>query len=256
MGNSYAAQIQYDLQFSTHIYETRAALKTMLFPDTQTMESHSLTVIKWYLCFWMLSWTASDTHFWIFLRLKHFDRETKAGFGLCPLYPRLCCCISFSRTTNEPQKSKLKRKISHILLDTFIKGVCVFVYACMKLAEGQSGEALERCLLSSMYSWGPACLRVWTVTCETRKKQDIAPLCLLKNTQRMACHYKTNPSACIPAVHQTLPVEQDVTQSGKGSYKMIYFMVGWLAICSEAVSSVTFISGPRKEASIHKFAWE
>lgn len=78
-----------------------------------------------------------------------------------------------------------------------------------------------------MYSWGPACLRVWTVTCETRKKQDIALLCLLKNTQRMACHYKTNPSACIPPVHQTLPVEQDTTQSGKGSYKKIYSTSWW-----------------------------
>lgn len=41
----------------------------------------------------------------------------------------------------------------------------------------------------------------------------------------MNCHYKTNPSACIPPVNQTLPVEQDMTQSGKGSYKNIYFMV-------------------------------
>lgn len=69
------------------------------------------------------------------------------------------------------------------------------------------------------------------MTCETRKKQDIAPLCLLKYTQRMDCYYKTNLSACIPPVHQTLPVQQGMTQSGKGSYRNIYYTVGWLAIC-------------------------
>lgn len=35
----------------------------------------------------------------------------------------------------------------------------------------------------------------------------------------MDCHYKTNPSARIPPVHQTLPVQQHVTRTGKGGDK-------------------------------------
>lgn len=156
----------------------------------------------------------------------------------------LLCFIQWPSST---EKSKIKENASFwTAYFACISKRCVFVLERIMLAEGQNGEVLEHCLLSSMYSWGPACLRVWTVTCETRKKQDIAPLCLLKNTQWMDCHYKTNPSVCIPPVHQTLPVEQDMTQSGKGSYKKIYFIVGWLAICSKVVSSLTFICDPRK----------
>lgn len=176
--------------------------------------------------------------------------------------PSVSLLLCFIQLHNNTQKSKIKKKTQNFglrVLTALVEGVCVFVYVCIVWAEGQSGEVLEHCLLSSMYSWGPACLRVWTVTCETRKKQDTAPLCLLKNTQRMDCHYKTNPSACIPPVHQTLPVEQDMTQSGKGSYAKIYFVVRWLAICSEVVSSLTFICDPRKRhastsSDEHKFS--
>lgn len=149
--------------------------------------------------------------------------------------------LNFIQLPNTTEKSKNKQNASlwAAYFDCISK-------RCVRPPEGRNGEASEHCLLSSMFSWGPVCLRVWTVTCETRKKQDIAPLCLLKNTQWMDCHYKTNPSPCIPPVHQTLPVEQDMTQSGKGGMTCNLFQGCQLS---------DLYMWPKEMACTHKFRW-
>lgn len=56
----------------------------------------------------------------------------------------------------------------------------------------------------------------------------------------MDCHYKTNPSARIPPVHQTLPVEQHLTWSRKGSLQKDFNLLK--VFDTTAHSSSTYMS--------------